>query len=158
MYGSGHTFGDVDASNERQYMYTLRVKTSGVKVWVIDADTFMEHLEANARVESLKLWQKDQEQMLLNKLATNLFNSFRGMNIDGFNDFDHNRFKCSAEKKVSNFFQEGRYVTKPSMKESYSSSVKKRGRKIGSGRDIFSNSVTGASSPNMPIESPKLKK
>ena len=47
----------------------------------------------------------------INTLAKNLFNSFRGMNIDGFNDFDHERFKNLTEK-VSTFFQADRYVTK----------------------------------------------
>ena len=55
-YGSGFTFGDIDAHNHRKYLYTLRVKTSGTKVWSICAKNFFMHLESLGKIEAFKTW------------------------------------------------------------------------------------------------------
>lgn len=92
-------------------MFSLRAKTQNVKVWTIDSDTFLQHLRSIGRLDDYKMWHKVQERTMVNKLASNLFNSFRGMNIDGINDWEHERFRnlSLTEPKL---FYENRYVAK----------------------------------------------
>ena len=132
VFGTGFTFGDIDAIQNRNYMYTLKVVTSGCQIWVIDSETFKSHIEANARLDLFNAWKKVQEKTMINKLANNLFNAFRGMNIDGFNDFDHERFRCMTEQNF-NFFQAGRYVSREPA--TGNNSLKKGGRTVGHTRN-----------------------
>ena len=48
VYGPGTIYGDIDALRKRQYLFTMRVLTSGVKVWQIDSGVFMRHVRASS--------------------------------------------------------------------------------------------------------------
>ena len=45
VIGQGKIFGDVDAFNDRQYIYTVRTLTPNAKVYFLSATDFARHVE-----------------------------------------------------------------------------------------------------------------
>ena len=63
-------------------MYTLKSVTRNLVYFEVDAKAFNLHLHSIGKERVFKAWQKRQECLLLNKLAANLFNIYRGINPD----------------------------------------------------------------------------
>ena len=89
VYGVGKTFGDIDVIKKRNYMFTLRTQTRGVRYWTIDAEKFQQHIECHKHALAFKSWQRKQEIVMINSMARNLYNSVIGLNYDGSHDSRH---------------------------------------------------------------------
>ena len=82
ILGAGSSIGDIDAYKQRNYMYTLKSVTRNLVYFEVDAKAFNLHIHSIGKDKVFKAWQKRQERLLLNKLAANLFNIYRGINPD----------------------------------------------------------------------------
>lgn len=47
------------------------------------------HLKSHGKEREFKKWQSKKDQEMINKLASNLFNIVKGMNVDGIEDTLH---------------------------------------------------------------------
>jgi len=96
-------------------MYTLRTASSNVLLFEVQASDFLMLLEGHGKEREFNRWQKIQDQQNINRLASSVYNTFRGMNIDGKNsDWHMSSFSLNPDA-VSGYplLNESRMVVKP---------------------------------------------
>lgn len=82
-------------------MYTLRTASRDVIYYEIDASAFVVHIKSIGNYHNIDRWQKREDQTMINKLASSLYNSFQGMNIDGCSNAMHTARESSMNKASS---------------------------------------------------------
>lgn len=87
--GRAQVFGDIDAYRERDFVFSLRSASKSCSFYEIEARDFVMHLKSHGKEREFKKWQSKKDQEMINKLASNLFNIVKGMNVDGIEDTLH---------------------------------------------------------------------
>ena len=86
IISKGQTFGDIDASRNRNYLYSLRTLTGEASVYSINAIEFMNHVAACTKLHELKMFTTVQDNKLVNQLGVNLRSTLDGMNLHNKED------------------------------------------------------------------------
>ena len=101
IIGPGTSFGDIDASRNRHYMYTLRTASIRCKIFEINASDFICFIKSHGKENQFNKWALEKDQQLINVLASGVFFSFRGMNVDRASDHLHKNFYVSSKSEYN---------------------------------------------------------